>query len=71
MRMTEFIEFWRGASDAEKREFVEDQYVMCFKRGENSWSPKHPIFGTPSHETYATEHDAAIVQLDWLEEMCK
>ena len=71
MKMQEFVEYWSGASSADKRQFVEEQYVTCFKRSESSWSPMHPIFNTPSRETYATEHDAAIAQLDWLVEVCK
>ena len=71
MRIQEFVEYWSQANIKAKYKFVDENYVMCFKRGEHSWSPRHPIFGTPSHETYLTEHDAAIVQLDWLQEVCR
>jgi len=56
---------WPIMTRAAKRGYCLALNVEPFKRAERSYSPRHPVFGTPSRETFADPLDAGVAQVDW------
>ncbi len=56
---------WPNMTREEREEFCTRMVVTTFRRCEASYSPRHPIYGTPSCETFRREVDAAAAQVDW------
>jgi len=66
MYINELKEFWDKATTEERIHFVVAMDIRTHKWNDNSYSPRHPLFGTPSRETFATETQAAVSQVDWI-----
>ena len=66
MKIHELAADWKAADYGRKCDIVISLDVQPHKRGESSFSPRDPITGQPSRETFSTLTRAAIEQIDWL-----
>jgi hypothetical protein len=58
-------DWWLTATRKQKEFFVTEMKVNT-RRRQKSFSPRHPLTGNPSRETFRNEVDAQIAQIDWL-----
>jgi len=65
MKLLELKDGWLKMNRQQRKEFVRDNMVNVHWDS-SGYAPRHPVFGTPSRETFREWIPAAIAQIDWL-----
>lgn len=65
-KLQELSKYWKKSTTEQKKDFFFNNNIRVYCRSSESFSPCHPIYNTPSNETFRSEWQAGIAQVDWL-----